>query len=180
MELIKNFVLDFIFIFYSYFVCNIPCWSLRRFFYKIGGMQIGEKSRIMMKTVIIKPWRIKIGNNSYINEACHIGARGGVEIMDNVSVSIGTMIITGTHDSQSENFKYKEEYIKIENNVWIGARCIILPGVVLKKDCLIGAGSTVKKGIYKEDGFYSGVPARYISQRKLKGEYTLYWSPFFR
>lgn len=69
--------------------------------------------------------------------------------------------------------------IHIEDNVWIGARSILLPGTYLKTSCLIGAGSTVKKMI-QIDGFYSGVPAKYIRQRDLTGLYQQRWNPWFR
>lgn len=176
----KDLLLDFIFCFYNYFVCYIPCWHVRKLFYLMGGMKIGKQSRILMKTSIVKPWKIQIGNNTYINEGCHLDARGGIKIGNNVSISIGTTIITGTHDAQSEYFEYKEIEVIIEDNVWIGAKAIILPGAYLKAQCLIGAGSTVIKGIYKTDGFYSGVPAQYIRQRNLRGKYTLSWKPYFR
>lgn len=176
----KNFILDAIFCFYNYFVCYIPCWQIRKVLYRMGGLKIGKGSRILMKTTIIKPWKVQIGNNTYINEGCHLDARGGIYIGNNASISIGSMIITGTHDSQSEYFEYKELEVNIEDNVWIGARAIILPGAYLKKQCLIGAGSTVIKGIYEFDGFYSGVPAKYIRDRKLKGVYRLSWKPYFR
>lgn len=73
-----------------------------------------------------------------------------------------------------------EKPVIIENNVWVGARSVLLPGACLKKSCLIGANSTVIRGEYQEDGFYSGVPAKYIRQRELEGAYEQNWNPWFR
>lgn len=118
--------------------------------------------------------------NSIINEKCHLDARGGIIIHNNVSISIYTVLITGSHNAQSPTFEFLEMPIHIEDNVWIGARSILLPGSYLKTSCLIGAGSTVRKGEYQIDGFYSGVPATYVKQRNLKGLYQQQWNPWFR
>lgn len=83
----KNFVLDFIYIILNYVVCYIPCWHIRKLCYQLAGMKIGKGSRILMGTIIIKPWKIKIGKNSIINERCHLDARGGITIHDNVSIA---------------------------------------------------------------------------------------------
>ena len=107
-------------------------------------------------------------------------ARGGIIIHNNVSISIYTVLITGSHNAQSPTFEFLEMPIHIEDNVWIGARSILLPGSYLKTSCLIGAGSTVRKGEYQIDGFYSGVPATYVKQRNLKGLYQQQWNPWFR
>lgn len=176
----KNIILDLLYVILNNFVCYIPCWHLRKLCYLILGMKIGKGSRILMGTVIIKPWRVKIGKNTIINEKCHLDARGGITIHDNVSISIYTIIITGSHNAQSATFEFFELPVEIENNVWIGARSVILPGVNLGQACLIGANSTVIKGEYINNGFYSGVPAKYIRQRNLKGFYEQLWNPWFR
>ena len=176
----KNIVLDLIYIILNYFVCYVPCWHFRKLCYQLLGMKIGQGSRILMGTTIIKPWKIKIGKNSIINEKCHLDARGGIIIHNNVSISIYTVLITGSHNAQSPTFEFLEMPIHIEDNVWIGAHSILLPGSYLKTSCLIGAGSTVRKGEYQIDGFYSGVPATYVKQRNLKGLYQQQWNPWFR
>lgn len=176
----KNLVLDFIYIILNYFVAYVPCWHFRKLCYRLLGMKIGKGSRILMGTVVIKPWKIRIGKNTIINENCHLDARGGIIIHDNVSVSIYSIVVTGSHNAQSGSFAFFELPVTIEDNVWIGARSVILAGANLRKACLIGANSTVIKGEYKEDGFYSGVPAKYIRQRKLENYYVQNWNPWFR
>lgn len=169
-----------------YFLCNhivlhIPIWRVRRLLYQLCGMKIGKSSRIMMNTVVIYPWRIKIGERCYINEYCHLDGRGGLEIQNDVSVSIYTLILTATHKSNSPGFEYKQEPVKLEKNVWTGARCCILPGTTLKARSIVGAQSLVLPGIYEADMVYSGVPAKKIKERGLDTDYTLgKWTPWFR
>lgn len=174
----KNILHDFIYVFYNSFVCNIPSWTIRKFLYKCGGMKIGQGSRIMMKTTVIKPWKIVIGERSYINENCSLDGRGGLYIGDDTSISIFTILITGTHDRHT--FEYRELPIYIGDHVWIGARATILPGSILENKCLIGAGSTIKSGRYETDIFYSGVPAVQILKRDSVEYRQGNWNPWFR
>ena len=91
----------------NHFVCHIPSWSIRKFFFVLFGIKIGKHSRIGMDTTIVCPKKIKIGYNTIINEKCHLDGRGKLEIGNNTSISFGTVIITATH--QLSDFAYREE-----------------------------------------------------------------------
>ena len=68
---------SFVYVFLNNFVNYIPCWSIRRAIYRLFGMKIGKNSRIMMKTIVVYPKGITIGENSIINEQCLLDGRGG-------------------------------------------------------------------------------------------------------
>ena len=180
--MIKSILNEVIYIFCNYIINNIPIWCIRKQLYKILGMKIGKNSRILMKTIIISPWKVIIGDRTVINEFCFIDGRGNLMIGDDVSISVYTKIITGTHISNSDTFEYIGDTVKIGNNVWIGADSIILPGTSLPDAVIIGAGSTVIKGKkYQENSIYSGVPATFIKRRNLNKNYKLdNWNPYFR
>ena len=55
--------------------------------------------------------------------------------------------------------------INIEDDVWIGANCIITAGVKIADGCVIGAGSVVTKNLNK-NSIVGGVPAKLIKYRK--------------
>ena len=57
--------------------------------------------------------------------------------------------------------------MEIEEDVFIGAKAIILPGLLLRKGSIIGAGSVLTKDT-NEFGIYVGNPAKYIKQRIMK------------
>ena len=67
----------------------------------------------------------------------------------------------------------------IENNVWLGARSIVLQDSVVRNKAIIGAGS-VFKGVSDENSIYLGMPARKTSERKLNSEYHLSYKSYFR
>lgn len=172
-----NYELQFIFL--NYIVCNIPVWLVRMAIYRLMGMQIGIGSRILMKTKIIKPAGISIGQRTIVNENCYLDGRGKLMIRDDTSISFGTKIITGSHDINSKDFRYITFPVEIGNKVFIGADSIILGGGILEDFVVIAAGSVTKKERYISGGIYSGVPAQFIKMREMKSDYQLVWKPWF-
>lgn len=165
----------------NHIVNHIPCQKLRLLCYRKTGMIIGENSKILMGCFVQSPENIVVGNNCCINEFCYLDGRGGLQIANNVSISMYSKILTGTHDSQSNSFEYKTKEVSIEDNVWVGMGAIVLPGTRLKHGCILAAGSVSIKNIeYEECGIYSGVPAKKIGVRKSKCRYKLGWKPRFR
>ncbi len=170
---------DLKYVFINYFVSNIPCWHIRCFCLKLFGMKIGKGSRIHMKCNIVSPEGIKIGNRTIINEYCYLDGRGGLTIGNDTSISIFSMLITGSHDKKSSEFSYIPGKIVIEDNVWLGARAIVLQNSVVCNKAVIGAGS-VFKGTSDENAVYFGIPAKKASERELQEEYHLTYKSYFR
>lgn len=165
---VKGFLAGGFYFFCNYIIANIPIWHVRKALYKLCGMKIGARSRIMMKTIVTHPWNISIGTNTIVNEYCYLDGRGGLTIGDNVSISLRSMLITGTHDQASRSFKYYVEPIIIGDNVWVAASAIVLNGCILQDKCLIGAGAVVMpRTECKGNSIYGGVPAKRIKERGL-------------
>ncbi|MBW8381406.1 MAG: hypothetical protein K0M69_02635, partial [Youngiibacter sp.] len=136
MDLIKAFIYDTIYVLLNYIVANIPSWNIRKLFYIVFGMKIHKKARIHMKCTVIMPWKIEIGENSIVNEHCYLDGRGGLFIGNNASISIYTIILTASHDSRSGNFSYYKSPVVIKDNVWIGARSIIMENSSVEELCI--------------------------------------------
>lgn len=114
---------------------------------------------------------IKIGNNVGISHTA-ITATKSVEIGDNVLIGSNCMIAdTDFHpldaDIRRENpndlSATKSAPIKIENDVFIGARSIILKGVTIGAGSIVGAGSVVTKDIPAGE-IWAGNPAKFIKK----------------
>jgi maltose O-acetyltransferase len=56
---------------------------------------------------------------------------------------------------------HKDQEVIIGNNVWLGASVIILPGVQICDNVVVGAGAIVTKSIFNA-GVYAGNPAKFI------------------
>jgi len=96
---------------------------------------------------------IVIGDNTRIHGSC-IHAYEKISIGNNCLIAANTQIMDGSgHDLSFENPANRinttgtTKPVIIEDNVWIGANCIILPGVTIGQGSIIGAGSVVTKSI---------------------------------
>ena len=79
------------------------------------------------------------------------------------------------HDTNFHEVEEGEDIIttpiKIEDNVWISARSIILPGVEIGRNSVIAAGSVVTKSVPK-NSLAAGVPAKVLKNLKCSDNYV--------
>lgn len=111
--------------------------------------------------------KISIGNNSGIGINAKI--RGPLSIGDNVMMGPDVIILTSNHIINSINLPMNqqgcvEKKVIIGNDVWIGARAIILPGCTIGNGVVIGAGAVVTKDI-PDYCIVGGVPAKILKKR---------------
>ena len=108
-----------------------------------------------------------IGNRSGIGLNAKIGS---VSIGDNVMMGPDCVMLTRNHDFSRTDIPMidqgfmQEKPITIGNDVWIGERVIILPGVKVGNGVIIGAGSIVTKDV-KDYDVVAGNPAKVIRNR---------------
>lgn len=111
---------------------------------------------------------LSLGENSIIGIRNEIGAK--VVIGDNTMLGPEVLILTRNHrhnridipmmDQGSE----ENQEVIIGNDVWIGARAIILPGVSIGNGSIVGAGAVVSKNV-EEYSIVVGNPARIVRKR---------------
>lgn len=104
-----------------------------------------------------------VGNNTRIGPDCTIGAKGKITIGRDVVVSKGVVIESAGLDISSGppyNTHLAKE-IFIEDGVWIGTHCLILGGVKIGANSIIGAGTIITKDI-PENSIIVGSPNRVI------------------
>jgi maltose O-acetyltransferase len=104
---------------------------------------------------------ITLGNNVGISSFVHIWGHGGVTIGDDTLIASHVSIITVTHDTNA--LKFRESTVKkpinIGRNVWIGSHAVIMPGVTIGDNVIVGAGSVVTKDL-TSNAVYVGSPAK--------------------
>lgn len=132
---------------------------------KSSSISIGRKTVIARNNEIsAHKGIIKIGSNCYINSNCMIVSHCEIIINDNTTIGPGTYLYD--HDHSKNGFTGNP--IKIGQNVWIGAGCIILKGVTIGDNAIIAAGSVVTKDV-EHDSVVGGVPAKYIKTNNIYG-----------
>jgi len=115
------------------------------------------------------------GYNKEIGEYSMIGSNaqlyGPVKIGKHVLMAPEVIILTRNHESKdlkkpmSEQGYTKERQVVIGDDVWLGTRSIILPGVRIGNGSIVGASSVVTKDV-KPYSIVGGVPAKLIKKRK--------------
>jgi len=141
-----------------------PVSSFKSFLLKLYGAKIGKGVVIKPSVNIKYPWRLKIGNNVWIGENVWIDNLADVNIGDNVCISQGAMLLTGSHDYTKVSFDVIVGEIVLEEGVWIGAQSVVYPGVTCKSHAILGVSSVATKDL-DEYYIYHGNPAVKISKR---------------
>lgn len=112
--------------------------------------------------------KIAIGENTYINRNCFIDASEQIRI--GRGVGIGPRCYITDHDHGTEpNIPIMDQPLisaptTISDGVWLGAGCIVLKGVTIGKNTVVGAGSIVVRDL-PPDIIAEGRPARAVRKR---------------
>jgi len=108
--------------------------------------------------------RFSAGRNCFINAECYFDLAETITLEDGVTLGPGVMVITGTHEMGSEVYRagpLTPRPVLIKRGAWLGARCLVLPGVTIGSGAVIGAGAVVTRDI-PDNVVAAGVPARVI------------------
>lgn len=136
-----------------------------------GSLTIGERTQLVsyvarLEIVVAYGATMKIGAHSLVNF--------GTSLVAHDSVTIGDHCLIGTHcmimDSPFHNVEPDQRLappetapITIGNNVWLASRVIVMPGVTIGDDSVVGIGSVVTKDIPPRS-LAVGVPAKVIRE----------------
>jgi maltose O-acetyltransferase len=161
-------------------ISHLPSHHIRRFFYRLAGMQIGQGSSIHEGARFYNPANIEIGEDTIIGEFAVLDGREKLSIGNHVDIASEVMIYNAQHDINSHDFHAVSEPVTIHDYVFIGPRAIILPGVTIGKGAVIAAGAVVTKDV-PESAVVGGVPAKIIAERQIKEfHYRLGRAAWFR
>jgi maltose O-acetyltransferase len=135
---------------------------------RINILRIISQSRLRIRLFIYRKIRkVRIGKNTYISPKAYIDHHKSfsVEIGDNCYITRDCIILDHTQEKQGGPLKLwgEIEYgrVKIGNNVFIGVKSVIMPGVTIGDNVIIGAMSLVTKDI-PSDVVAFGQPAKVI------------------
>lgn len=119
----------------------------------LSGVLIGRGSRLTVESNA----RLAIGEQTFVADGSWIGSSQEIEIGRRCAISWNVTIIDGGDHHRPP------APIRIEDHVWIGCNAIILRGVTIGADSIVGAGAVVTRSCPPRS-VLAGVPARVIKQ----------------
>ena len=134
-------------------------WWLRRF-----GAKIGRGVLVKPQVQIKFPWKLSIGDYTWIGENAWIDNLAPMDIGSNVCISQGAYLFTGNHDYKKTTFDLIVKPIVIEDGAWLGAKTIVCPGITVGSHAVLATGS-VATGDLDAFSIYQGNPAVKVRQR---------------
>jgi putative colanic acid biosynthesis acetyltransferase WcaF len=123
------------------------CYPLRRLLLRAFGAKIGAGVKIRPGVEITYPWKVVIGDNSWIGDGVTLYSLGPISIGSNSVVSQNSYICAADHDYSDVSFSIRARPVEIGNQVWIASDVWIGPGVKVADGVVVGARSTVTKDL---------------------------------
>jgi putative colanic acid biosynthesis acetyltransferase WcaF len=142
----------------------IPGSTHRKLFLRAFGARIGENVVVKPGVRIKFPWRLEIGDHTWIGEDVWIDNLATVKIGTNCCLSQGAYICTGSHDWSTAAFDLTTGPVTIEDNAWIAAKAVVAPGVTVGEGAILALGSVATSNLAPR-GIYQGLPAVLVKQR---------------
>ena len=114
---------------------------------------------------------VLIGERCYLNSGCVLYSGNGITMGNDVLIAANCTLAPVNHAFRDRDQLIREQGfgpsrggIVIEDDVWIGANCVLLDGAVLRRGCVVGAGSLVR-GELPAYSICRGTPAVRVGMR---------------
>jgi putative colanic acid biosynthesis acetyltransferase WcaF len=112
------------------------------------------------------PWNLTMQHRACLGEFTNAYSLGKIEILEGATVAQEAYLCTGTHDFNDPSLQLMTKPITIGKNAFIGARAMILPGVCIGDQAIVGAMSVVAKDV-PDHQIVAGNPAKKIGERDI-------------
>jgi putative colanic acid biosynthesis acetyltransferase WcaF len=118
-------------------------YGWRRFLLRLFGARIGKSVHIRPSARVTYPWKVSIGNYSWVGDEVVLYSLGSIEIGAHTVVSQKSYLCTGSHDYTRSSFDIFAESIRIGSQVWIASDVFVAPGVTIGDGTVVGLRSFV-------------------------------------
>ncbi|WP_299678487.1 putative colanic acid biosynthesis acetyltransferase [uncultured Tenacibaculum sp.] len=139
-------------------------YGWRRFLLRLFGAKIGKNVIIRPTVRVTYPWKLNIGDYSWIGDDVVLYNLGNINIGNNVVISQKSYICTGSHDYTIPSFPIYAKEIIIEDECWLATDVFVAPGITIGKQSVIGSRSSVYKNIPANKICY-GTPLKIVKDR---------------
>lgn len=111
------------------------------------GAQIGENVNIRNDVRVHWPWKLSVGDNSWIGVGSYLLNLEPIEIGEDVCISQQAFLCTGSHQAADRAFEFDNGPIRVQDGAWVAARATVLRGVTVGRDAVVGATALVHKDV---------------------------------
>ena len=143
------------------------CFGLKRRCLRWAGVNVAKHVRVCSSIKVFGTGKLSIGEDTWIGHECLIVSACFVQIGANVDIAPRVYIGTGSHKLDVDGARSAgvgtTKPVKIGDGAWLGAGCLILPGVTIGEKAVVAAGAVVTNDV-KPYTLAGGVPARVIKQ----------------
>jgi len=123
---------------------------------RLFGAEIGRGVIFRPRTRVKFPWKLHIGDRSWIGEGVWFHNQDHVYVSHDVVISQETFLTTGSH-AHRRDMALITRPIRIEAGAWVTARCIVLGGTRIGRSALVTPG-TVASGTVAANTIWNGSP----------------------
>ena len=151
---------------------HISLPPVRTFLLRLAGAKVG-KDTVIFDITFANLYhygfhKVVIGNRCFLGDEVMLDVRGGITLGDDVTLSNRTTVVThinvGFDDHPlQKSYPTKELSVTVQKGVYIGTGAIILPGVTIGRESVIGAGAVVTKDVPSRS-LAVGVPAKVLKK----------------
>jgi putative colanic acid biosynthesis acetyltransferase WcaF len=118
-------------------------YSWRSWLLRLFGMKIGTNVKVRPTARVTYPWKVSIGDHSWIGDDVVLYSLGEIDIGANCVVSQRSYLCAATHNHQHPSFELIAGKITIEDEVWLAADVFVAPGRRVGRGTVVGARSNV-------------------------------------
>lgn len=141
-----------------------PVQGLKRFLLRLFGAKLGKGVVLKPGLNIKYPWFLEIGHHCWIGEDVWIDNLTFVTIANDVCLSQGCLLLTGSHNYKKSSFNLIVKPIHLGSGSWIGAKAIVCQGVSVGANSILSVGSVAMSDL-EPNYIYKGNPALKIRER---------------
>ena len=131
---------------------------------KVFGANLSGMPFIHGTARIQIPWNLTMQHRACLGERANAYSLGKIKILEGATIAQEAYLCSGTHDFNDPSLQLITKPITIGENTFIGARAMILPGVSIGNQVIVGAMSVVSKDV-PDHQIVAGNPAKKIGER---------------
>lgn len=144
---------------------SLPGSAHRKFLLRLFGAKLGKGVVVKPRFRVKFPWRLEVGNHSWLGEDVWIDNLAEVKIGSHCCLSQGAFLCTGSHDWSLPSFDLIVKPITLEHGAWVAAKSVVSPGVTLHEGAVLALGSVAISDL-KPWSVYIGTPAVFQKVRE--------------